>query len=252
MTAKPRRPSINLGTILLEPSRWARPKRATYAVIDWADRIRKAGFDGIEVWELHALNAALSSRQPIIFNTYCGFDDESSSERWMAWQAATGFRARGVKFNVGGDEERLEEYGRNLHKWIDKLPNTIRPLCECHAGTVVETPTAARVFFDAAGVDCGIIVHAFSDTEERLREWLTLFGSSVELVHVQLRDDAGRFIRLDEAPELAKRRISILRDAGFTGSYTLEFTKGTGTADDRPEVLWEHALSDLAFLREHA
>jgi len=243
---------VNLGTIVLEPSRWARPKQATYAVADWADRISDAGFDGIEVWEQHAIDVLLPLGPPLIYNTYCGFDDESSAERWMAWQAATGLRARGMKFNVGGDEERLEEYARNLHKWINDLPDTCRPLCECHAGTIVETPRAAHDFFDAAGVDCGIIVHAFSDTEERLSEWLSLFGPSVELVHVQLRDDAGRFIRLDEAPELAKRRISILRDAGFTGSYTLEFTKGTGTADDRPEVLWEHALSDLAFLREHA
>ncbi|MBT5533808.1 hypothetical protein HOK31_12160, partial [Candidatus Poribacteria bacterium] len=130
------------------------------------------------------------------------------------------------------------------------LPAGCRPLCECHGGTIVETPEAARGFMDAADIDCGIIVHAFTDTEDRLRAWLDLFESAVELVHVQLRD-AGQFLRLDEAPDLARPRIDILRDAGFRGAYTLEFTKGTSTERDNPEALWREAVADLAFLREH-
>lgn len=245
--------SVKIGTILLEPGRWARPKRATYAVSEWTGRFRHAGFDGMELWEDHDGDLLTSADFPTsVYNTYCGFDDASGPARAGALERIAAHRARGVKFNVGADEPCRVEYARNLREWVDALPEDCRPLCECHGGTIVETPEAAWDFFDQADVDCGVIVHAFADGEERLYEWLRRFGSLVELVHVQLRNDAGQFLRLDEAAELVERRLSILRDAAFAGSYTLEFTKGTGTTDDRPELLWEHALADLAFLRAHA
>ncbi len=251
MTTDPTAPTVNIGTILLEPARWANPKRATYRVTDRLDRFRDAGFDGMELWEHHASDLEASAFPVAVYNAYCGFDDPSAAARVHALEDIGRLRARGVKFNVGGDVARRMEYARNLREWVAALPDNCRPLCECHGGTIVETPEAARAFMDDAEVDCGIIVHAFADAEDRLRAWLDLFGSAVELVHVQLRN-GGKFIRLDEAPGLARRRIDILRDAGFRGAYTLEFTSGTSTERDDPEALWLEALADLAFLREHA
>ena len=41
-----------------------------------------------------------------------------------------------------------------------------------------------------------------------------------------------------------------MRDCGFAGSWTLEFTGGTGAADENIEDLYAGALADLAFLKE--
>ncbi|MAF10087.1 hypothetical protein CMK11_06505 [Candidatus Poribacteria bacterium] len=251
MTTDPTAPTVNIGTILLEPARWATPKRATCRVADWLDRFRDAGFDGMELWEYHASALEASTFPVAVYNAYCGFDGPSAAARAHALEDIGRLRAQGVKFNVGGDVARRREYGRNLREWVAALPGNCRPLCECHGGTIVETPEAARAFMDDTEVDCGIIVHAFTGTEDLLRAWLDLFGSAVELVHVQIRD-AGRFLRLDEAPALARRRLAMLREARFRGAYTLEFTKGTSTERDNPEALWREALVDLAFLREHA
>jgi len=253
MTTNGAAATVNIGTILLEPGRWARPKRATYAVAEWMDRFVTAGFDGAELWENHADADALGAEFPVaIFNTYCGFGDDEAEERAIALRNTRAANANAVKFNVGGEESRAGEYARNLEAWVADLPTGCRPLCECHGGTIVETPGAARAFFDGVDIDCGIITHAFADPEDRLRDWLRLFGSKLELVHVQLRNEDGVFLRLDEAADHARRRIDILGAAEFAGSYTLEFTKGTGTPDDTPEALWREALADLAFLREHA
>ncbi len=252
MDSSAKRPRVNIGTILLEPARWARPKRATYAVADWVDRFAAAGFDGMELWEDHADAASLASDVPVaVYNSYCGFEDDGADGRAVALRNIRACDAGAVKFNVGGDASLSGEYARNLEAWITELPGDCRPLCECHGGTIVETPDAARAFFDGVDIECGIITHAFADTEDRLRDWLRLFGAEMQLVHVQLRND-GVFLRLDEAADHARTRIDILGAAGFSGPYTLEFTKGTSTDADTPDQLWREALADLAFLREHA
>ena len=40
-----------------------------------------------------------------------------------------------------------------------------------------------------------------------------------------------------------------MRDEGFEGSFTLEFTKGTGEPDESIEGLWQAALADLHSLQ---
>ena len=246
-------PHVNIGTILLEPARWARPKQATYAVAEWADRFASAGFDGMELWENHADGDALASDFPVaVYNTYCGCEDDDAEGRAVALRNIRACNAGAVKFNVGGEESRSGEYARNLKAWVADLPRDCRPLCECHGGTIVETPDEARAFFDGVDIDCGIITHAFAEPEDRLRDWLRLFGAQMQLVHVQLRNDDGVFLRLDEVADHARKRMDTLGAAGFSGPYTLEFTKGTSTDADAPDQLWREALVDLAFLREHA
>jgi hypothetical protein len=41
-----------------------------------------------------------------------------------------------------------------------------------------------------------------------------------------------------------------MRRNGFAGSYTLEFTEGTGASDESIDGLFGSALSDLRFLKE--
>jgi sugar phosphate isomerase/epimerase len=251
--------AIYIGTILLERNRWARPKTPTYRVSEWLDRFREAGFDGMELWAYHAtgapaeeLAALEAGALPVaVLSSYCGFEDEAEADRRHIAELAARLNARGVKFNVGSDPLRRREYVRNLRAWADRLPEGCRPLCECHGGTIVEKPADAAIFFDEAGRErFGVIVHCFADDLAALREWFRHFGPAVAHAHAALRGAEGRPTRLDRRPRHVGEALQVLREEGYAGSFTLEFTEGTRAPDEHIEGLWEAAQADLAFLRE--
>jgi len=250
---------IYIGTILLELSRWASPKTATYRVSEWLDRFQEAGFDGMELWEYHAtlappeeLGLLEASKFPVsVYNTYCSFDDASESDRRQAAEMIERFGAGGVKYNVGRESARRDEYIRNVRKWDASLPENCRLLCECHGGTIVQEPSDAAKFFDDLGLDSQIIVHCFMQDLGRLKEWFSALGASVAHAHVQMQGENGRNARLSKNPAHVKEALHIMREEGYRGSFTLEFTEGTRAPDENMEDLWQAALSDLHFLREN-
>lgn len=249
---------IYIGTILLELNRWANPKTPSYLVSDWTPRCQEAGFDGMELWEYHAtkcppaelITLGASGFPVSVFNTYCGFDDDSESDREIAARMVTRFGSAGVKFNVGGDISCWDTYLRNVDSWRSSLPESCQILCECHGGTVLETPEEALRFFDALGGNWGIIVHCFAASLGILRQWFELLGSKIAHAHVALRDEDGKMIRLDRQPRHVRESLHIMREEGFQGSFTLEFTEGTRAHDENMEDLWQAALADLDFLRD--
>lgn len=253
---------IYLGSILLEPNRWKAGKNPSFRLSEWIPRIREAGFDGIELWENHYLKADEREQAALraaagyftVFNTYAGFDtdEKMQKEREAAASALRSLKSEAVKFNVGSKPERLMDYLRVMKEWAGTFPSSLRLLCECHGGTVLETPEGASTGFaewtDTARYQA--IVHAFSIPPKILSEWMTRLRPHVTHVHAQLRDDKDRLLRLDRRPKEVKEALRILKDNGFAGSFTLEFTEGTRTADDRPDHLFANALLDLAYLRE--
>jgi len=252
--------SICIGTILLELNRWGRPKTPTYRVSEWLDRFADAGFDGMELWEYHAtlcdpdeLAALERSSFPVsIFSSYCDFDDASAADRQRAAEMTGRLDADGVKFNLGRAPELRDAYLRNLREWAASLPDDCRLLCECHGGTIIEEPSVAHAFFgqlDDSRLE--IILHCFAPDLERLREWFRLFGPRVTHSHVQLRDADGKALRLDRNPAHVDEALHIMREEGYAGSFTLEFTEGTRASDENMDDLWEAALADLHFLREN-
>src|SRR5436190_8880648 len=96
-----------LGTILLEVNRHRPGKSPTFRVSDWMARIAQAGFEGIELWENHAILAPedeVTSLQsgplPVaIFNTYAGFLDGEENARQRAAELVERLGAAAVKFN---------------------------------------------------------------------------------------------------------------------------------------------------------
>ena len=250
---------IYIATILLERNRWTPEMVPAYRVSEWVPRFAEAGFDGMELWENHAaladadeLAALEACGFPVsIFNTYADFDDAGEGDRRRAAELAGRLGAERVKFNFGRDPARSDAYLRNLAAWAPMLPAGCRPLCECHPGTVLEeAEDAATVLADAADLGVEVILHALLAPEERVRRYLELFGPAVTHIHVQLTDEDGQRTRLDADPDLVRERLRILREGGFCGSYSLEFTAGTATPDEDMETLWQNALADLAFLRE--
>jgi sugar phosphate isomerase/epimerase len=248
---------IYLGSILLEPNRWKGEKEPSYRVSEWLERIQNAGFDGVELWENHFLKADASEREELIssrmvtlFNSYAPLDDEAQAARETAAQNALLCGATAMKFNTGNDESQSEIYLANARHWADSARG-VKLLCECHPGTLLETPQAAKRAFDEWDNRFGAMIHPFSTELKVLEEWLALLGPKIQHAHVQIRHENGRPARLNHYPQQAKDALKILRDGGFTGSFTLEFTEGTSTENDTPETLWQNALDDLRFLREN-
>ncbi|SCW82464.1 Sugar phosphate isomerase/epimerase [Paenibacillus tianmuensis] len=246
-----------IGTILLERNRWAAERQPSYAVSDWQRRFQEDGFDGMELWENHALladereqSALEASSYVTIVNSYIGFEDGDEAERKREEAAALvkRLRAPAVKFNLGADPAQLPVYIANVKRWAEQLPADCRILCECHPGTLAEHPDAAAEILRRFGDrSFQAIVHPFCCLGE-LEDWFKRLGSAITHAHVQLRDEDNHFIRVNRRPELVKDRLALMRRMGFRGSFTLEFTEGIHVNEDR-EALYEAALEDLQILR---
>ncbi|MFW6146419.1 MAG: sugar phosphate isomerase/epimerase family protein [Planctomycetota bacterium] len=248
---------IYIGTILLEKNRWTKEKEPTYRVSDWADRFAEAGFDGMELWQWHATKVDDDERRALtappcpvaIFNSYAAFDASGAMDRNYAALLTRRFGAKGVKFNVGKDPAKRGEYIEALRQWRPLFDDDVTLLCECHPGTIIEEPAAAKAFFDEAEVPgVGVIVHAFN-AADALEGWLDTFGPAVRHAHLQMRDERT-VIPFSTKPDVAAGAIEKLKRAGYDGSYTLEFTAGTQAPDETADLLWTNALADKAFLED--
>jgi sugar phosphate isomerase/epimerase len=255
-------PTIYLGSILLEPNRWSEKREPSYRVSEWIDRIRDAGFAGIELWENHYYmadeteRAALESASSFIeiFNNYTGFSEEFGESRRMASDAVRKLQTGGTKFNIGNNDEDWGLYVKTVNDWGLQLPEGTRVLCECHPNTLVETPEgAAKAFSEWGDSRFQAIVHPFNSTEESLKTWFEALGSRITHLHMQMRsaENFEMLSRIEDRAEKAKNTIKIMKDYGFSGTITIEFTKGTRTENDTPEYLFENACADLAFIREN-
>jgi sugar phosphate isomerase/epimerase len=177
-------------------------------------------------------------------------DETGRAYRARAAELAVRLGARGIKFNVGKDPAARDTYLRTVRAWRAELPDDVHLLCECHPGTIIEEPAAAKAFFDELGTGgWGIIVHPFSKLES-LPAWFDAFGPAIVHAHLQMRTDDWTAIRFDRRPERAKEAVRIMRAAGYTGSCTFEFTEGMNAPGENADDLFANALIDLAFLKE--
>ncbi len=245
--------SIYLGSICLEPNRWTEDKRPSVLVSEWAERAAADGFDGVELWENHALLAPrdevdrLERMRPpvVVYNTYAGFEAKAAAEREQAAAMIGRLGCRAVKFNFGADAARIDEYVSCLRGWLNRLPGDFRALCECHARTVLERADAAReILGRVADERVHVIVHGFTVGEGELAGWFECFGERVSHVHVSARKEA-----LERDAPRARGRLDLLRRLGFRGTFTIEFAEGVGKPGEHPAALYEAAARDLRFLR---
>ena len=255
-------PTIYLGSILLEPNRWSEKREPSYNVSEWIERIRAAGFDGIELWENHyymadlAERTALESSAPFIdiFNSYTGFSAEFGESRRMTAEAVQKLQSKGVKFNIGNNPDDWDLYMETVLDWGDELPDGTRALCECHPDTLVETPEgAAKAFARWSDHRFEAIVHPFNNDESKLKAWFEALGSRITHLLMQMREEENfeMLCRIEDRAEKARNAFKIMKDFGFKGTITVEFAKGTRTENDTAEYLFENACADLAFIREN-
>lgn len=245
---------VYFGTILLEKNRWIKGQRVpSLLVSDWTLKIADAGFDGLELWQNHALLASEQEREKLrhapvpvrIFNSYANCETETLAERTQASELARYFQASGMKFNFGRSPDLHAEYVENVRLWRAQLPQDFRFLCECHGGTTMEQPLrAAETFRGMNRNDYEVIIHGFGAEDESIKHWFELHAGRITHIHAHLSPKGPP----DET--LVQKRIGLLRSLGFCGSYTIEFTEGVGSADETPAQLFKNAERDLALLKK--
>lgn len=250
-------PDICLATVLLEKNRWS-SKEPSFALSEWLAPIADAGFDGLELWENHLLKADPAETDAVragplpvkVLNTYCGFDDESAEARAQAATLARKVNAGAVKFNFGNKPELAQRYRDNLLAWREDLPKGCRLLCECHPYTILEEPDQAAAVLAPLLDEIEIIVHAFGGEDADLQKRIDLFGSRITHVHAAGGGmDGFRYSPLGDSPRVPKR-IAMLRDAGFAGSWSIEFTNGVASPGESVPALLEAAADDARALRK--
>ncbi|UDY34208.1 sugar phosphate isomerase/epimerase family protein [Dermatobacter hominis] len=255
--------AVLLGTVALEPNRWSTvdPSGAPSAdLVAIAPQIAATGCDGLELWERHlppepeAAATLLGALPPVlVLNSYVAFDRDDPAARDAVAARVRTSGARGVKFNVGADPALEEVYAERVADLLDRLPDDVVLLCECHEHiSIAEDPTVAARILAAAGPAerVGAIVHTH-ESEAHLRARFDAYGDRIRHVHLNLLDPATM-----QAPALADRAddlgrtVALLRQLGFDGSWTLEFVEGVLTDHDEPGALVAQAAADLSVLRE--
>lgn len=247
--------SIYIGTVCLEPTRWG-SRQPSFAVSDWLKRFEADGFDGVELWEFHYLAAdeaeqerLVAAAAPVaIYNSYVGFADEDAEARAKAAEVIARLQAKAVKYNLGGEATKLNEYRRNLLAWAEQVPASCPLLCECHPGTVLENVEDAVAFFkDFDPERFGVIAHVSGDAEA-LKPWFSGFHGRIQHLHVQMRGPESDSTVPENRPPF-DACFDVVKAHGYQGSVAIEFSRGIGRDEDM-ETIYRNACADLAYCRE--
>ncbi|WLR49096.1 TIM barrel protein [Halobacillus litoralis] len=246
-----------INTVLLEKNRWEPGRNPSLRVSDWMGRMQSDGFDGIELWENHAMKnseeeveALKDHPLPIeIFNSYVGFDDDQEKERAEAAAMIRRLHPKRVKFNFGNSKASLNVYIRNFNDWKDQLPEDCELLCECHPGTVMEDPSTARELLEQLeSVGVKAITHPFHE-QVNLNDWFNYLGDKIVHAHVSLFKDHA-FHSLEDEPDLIHERLQILKERRYRGTFSMEFTKGVAEASETLQEIYAHAVKDFSYLKK--
>lgn len=266
-----RHTGIYLGSILLEPNRWPDRPGTSYSrlrrlsgvdqgpprirVSDWLERAKTDGFDGVELWENHALlcddrEFERLQRAPVpvaVYSSYFNLEDGGGPRRELALELVQTLGARGVKYNFGHDKTRVAEYIRNLTAWASRLDPSVRLIDECHSGGLYAGPQDAAAMLAELGDERFVGTVHFKkayDDGHSFAEWVKGLGRRLGHVHAPRVAEHGA--------GAVREMVSILRDNGFAGSFTIEFTTGIEWGQPQPDVetLYRSAVADLRMLRE--
>lgn len=252
--------AVYLATVAIEPNRWRRQLQPVEQASHWIDRALQEGFSGIELWEDHYLKADVEEKSAIqqrrehiqVYNSYCSFEanEEAAASRLATLQAVRELGVKRVKYNIGGDPKARAVYLSNLEQWRAAMPDDVELLCECHPGTLIETPEAAVGFFqDAEWEDAPIVLHPFWRDDAQIEQWLTCFGARIRHLHVQLRDAENRIVPLKAHLETVVAKFAQTAPVRARCSWALEFTGGMGQGE-AAAALFANLCSDLRQLRD--
>lgn len=241
---------VFLGSVLLEPKRWSKDKTGILHLPDWTSRMLEAGFDGWDLWEFHdpPMEAAPVS-DVAVYNTYLKPEQSTAEERSRLAARVRRSGARGVKFNLGAEPGAREQAVEPLRELLDACPG-VDFWCECHPRTALEDPEVAIPWISAMPSRVGVILHPFQPDTKPMETWFSALPDRVRHLHLQVKGDDRRFAALSDRAEWVRERMGQLKEKGYRGDASLEFTRGVAAgADDVPDKLFAAAVDDLRFLR---
>ncbi len=262
MTVQLEKPRVCLASIALEPNRWKKPELRvpSLRVSEWSARAAAAGFHAWELWEHHYHRADETERRALrrqdlpvdVFNTYLlpGIDADEDWTKVAGIVAAFGPGLRGIKFNLGKEEHApVEAQVEAALRWADLLPRHVRLWCECHGGTVLETPEAAAAAFARWPKErFAAILHPLNPDPDHCKQWMNALDGRIEHLHWQGRDEENRMCALADKRGAVETALHTLRGLGFGGSHCIEFVAGTGRPEETVEKDFEAAVADLEIL----
>lgn len=248
---------VYLGSIALERNRWEPGRIPTYLVSDFAQRAKDDGFDGIELWQYHYLSADARERKKLldleisfIFNSYLSLADGVTDAVKDTAEAICQLRAEAVKYNFGPsqpehDPLELQKQTDTLLRFADMLPENVKLLCECHAGSIGEDPARMAEIFAKLDERFGAIIHLMTPMDFA-KQCFDCYGDRICHIHSSYALPDLGFQCLAGAEAAVREHYQYYISRGFKGTVTVEFTQDASS----PEQYYYNALKDLRIWKQ--
>jgi len=253
---------IYINTGALEIYRWApscplTERPITLNISEWVPQIAAAGFDGIELWEPHAMRCGAAERTaqqkklaPLaVFNCYVDFGHIPDAS------------ARSVAARIGELNSHLVKYTlprriplataiANLRLWSEELPEETILCNEIHANCYGETPAeAAQLRTLLPEPRWGEIIH-LAEPVEKMRALFDVLGDRIRHCHAVFCDTLMPQGELQPcAPGSRNPQLRVLAGLNYQGSFSIEFVRGARWNVVLPEP---DAAESLRFAAEDA
>lgn len=274
---------ILLNTILIEPNRWAPDKTPQRPLSEHLPDLQRAGFHALEIWQYHV--STLDARgltnlsthldacalKPIAMGAYpfLHLDGPEGDEAMVHLGRTVAYAAhlQSEIFKIfpgrvasqqldAAARARSVEHVRLLAQQLAERSMLLT--LETHANTLCDTEESTLQLLEELSPceNVGLCFQPYTegDTDAAIRMYDAL-RPHIRHVHLQnrLRDD-GSVTLLEEGDWLDYRRLlAHIRDSGFDGPLSLEFTADMATPDTPdadPSRVLENAARDRDFTLE--
>lgn len=250
--------AVILSTLLLEKNR-SNGKGPSLLVSDWVEDAGEAGFTGLEIWINHLLFSSRSEWElirehaadadlPIAAlagNLPLDGSDKSQRFRETILEACDYFGPDALKLGLAnpGSDDALGF----LKEWSRDVPRDCLLLVD--GGESVLADALARAHGVLADSRFKAVLRPFLFAPKELEAAFEKAGDFIANLGIQARK-GGQRILLEENADEHWKIISLLRARKFTGTWTLESTKGAGLPGESIEKMFDNAEKDLNFLIE--
>jgi len=250
--------AVILSSLLLEKNR-ANGKGPSLLVSEWMEEAGEAGFTGLEIWINHLLFssrsewdlirehaadsdlpiAALAAALPL------DGSDKSQRLRDSILEACEYFRPDALKLSIA--DLRSDDALGFLKDWSRDVPRDTLLLVDGGEGISAEALAHAHSVLGDSRFKG--VLRPFLFAPKELEAAFDSAGGFIGNLGVQARK-GGQRILLEENADDHLKIITLLRGRRFTGTWTLESTKGAGLPGENIEKMFDNAEKDLNFLVE--